>query len=256
MKDKEAIQLLEKSLDQIDSLKESHKLSSEHTKWLSDTQYLLEEIFGKRSRIYINFALLTWQNRGNFRLTMHPELEFEYQNHQGYLKDLEIARGLIKSGIDLIKRKGLDSVYEGKDTPKEASEILTIVSLIENRLRKLIRNKPTKEKEINNALEALFIGAGFDGQFTREKEHIIYSSKTYIPDFVFKRIETVVETKFCDNVGRDKEIIGESSDDIVAYKTKYPNLIFVVYDVGIIRNVDEFKEDIEKQGSIVKVIKH
>lgn len=151
----------------------------------------------------------------------------------------------------------MDALFEGKDTPKEASEILTIVSLIENKLRKLVRDKPTKENEINDAIENLFIGAGLDGQFTREKEHIVYSSKTYIPDFVFKKIETIVEGKFCDTSVKEKEIISEINDDIVAYKTKYPNLIFVVYDVGTIRDVDEFRDAIEKQGSIiVKVIKH
>jgi hypothetical protein len=256
MNSDEAIQLLEKSLKQFNVLKQSYNLSTEHTKWLSDTLYLVEEIFGKKSRIYVNLALLTWQNRGRFRLTMHPEREMEIQNHQGYLNDLEIARGLIESGIDLIKRKGIDAVFEGKDTPKEASEILKIVSLIENNLRKAIRKKPTKESEVSDALETLFIGACLD--FTREKEHILYSSKTYIPDFVFERISAIVETKFCDRAGRDKEIIAEINDDILAYKTKYSNLIFIVYDAGgILRNVDEFKGSIEKQESVVvKVIKH
>jgi hypothetical protein len=101
---------LKHSLEQIDSLKKSNKLSGEHTKWLSDTLYLVEEIFGNNSRIYINLASLTWQNKGNFRLTMHPERELQYQNHQGYLNDLETARGLIESGIDLIKRRGIDAV--------------------------------------------------------------------------------------------------------------------------------------------------
>jgi hypothetical protein len=257
MKDREAIQLFEKSLKQIDVLKQSYNLSTEHTKWLSDTLYLVEEIFGKKSRIYINLALLTWQNQGSFRLTMHPEREMEIQNHQGYLNDLEIARGLIESGIDLIKRRGMDAVFEGKDTPKEASEILTIVSLIENKLRKLVRDKPTKEKEINDAIENLFIGANLDGQFTREKENIVYSSKRYVPDFVFRKIETIVECKFCDTSVKEKKIISEINDDIVAYKTKYPNLIFVVYSVGTIRDVDEFRDAIQKQGSIiVKVIRH
>jgi hypothetical protein len=84
---------LKKSLDQIDSLKESHKSSCKHTKWHLDTLNLLEEIFGDKSTIYIDFARLTWQNRGNFRLTMHPEKELEYQNRQGYLMDLETPLG-------------------------------------------------------------------------------------------------------------------------------------------------------------------
>lgn len=146
-----------------------------------------------------------------------------------YLQDLEIAHGLFQSGIDLIKRKGLECVFDGKDKPKEASEIVRIVSIVENCLRKAIRNEPIKEREIQDALEVLFIGAGLE--FTREKEHIIYSTKTYIPDFVFKKIETVVEVKFCDRADDEKTLIAEINDDILAYQTKYPNLIFVVYDM-------------------------
>jgi hypothetical protein len=201
---------------------------------------------------------LDWQFRGTAIFRYEDPQEFIEQKHnEAYLQDLETARGLIESGIDLIKRRGLEAVYEDKNTPREASEIIKIVSLVENNFRKVIRNKPSNEREINDALETLFIGAGLDKDFTREKEHILYSSKTYIPDFVFKRIGTIVETKFCDKSEREKVIIGEINDDIVAYKTVYPNLIFVVYDLGIIRNMDEFKDSIEKQVSvIVKVIKH
>jgi hypothetical protein len=259
MNSNEAIKLLKKTAKQIDDLEKNHSFSKDHIKWVSDTLYLLEEVFGRRSRIFVTFAGLSWQFKGTFLATT-DELEEERtkRDREAYLQDLGIARGLIGSGIDLIKRKGFDSVYEGKDTPKEASEILKIEYLIENNLRKAIRQKPTKESEVNDALETLFIGANLDRNFTREKEHIVYSSKTYKPDFMFKRISTIVESKLCDRAGREKEIIAEINDDIVAYKTAYSNLIFVVYDSGgVIRNADEFKGSIEKQESVVvKVIKH
>jgi hypothetical protein len=258
MNSNEAIKLLEKTAKQIDDLKKNRAFSKEHVKWMSDTLYLLEEIFGRKSRIFYTFADLPWQFKGTFMATrFEVEEEKAKRDHEAYLHDLEASQGLIESGIDLIKRKGIDSVYEGKDTPREASEILKIVSLIENNLRKAIRDKPTKEKEIQDTLEVLFIGAGLDKEFTREKERILYSKKTYQPDFVFKRIDTVVEVKFCDHKEREKKIIGEINDYIVAFQTKYPNLIFVVYDVGIIRDPDEFKASFEQQKSvIVKIIKH
>ncbi len=66
-----------------------------------------------------------------------------------------------------------------------------------------------------------------------------------------------MEVKFCPYKGKEKELISEINDDILAYKTKYPNLIFVVYDIGIIRDQDQFKGSLEKQGSvIIKIIKH
>ncbi len=78
-----------------------------------------------------------------------------------------------------------------------SSEIIKIISLIDNKLRKIIRASPSHEKEIQDALESLFIGANLDGQFTREKENIAYSSKSYIPDFIFSKIDTIVEVKIC-----------------------------------------------------------
>ena len=149
------------------------------------------------------------------------------------------------------------TIIPDKSESESAIELFKVISLIENSLRKIIRDKPTRESEINDSLENLFIGAGLDGNFSREKESIPYSNKKYIPDFVFDSIGAVVETKFVDREGKDKEIIGQINDDIVAYKSRYPNLIFVVYDMGIIRNMDMFKNSIENQESvIVKVIKH
>lgn len=256
MNSDEAIRLLEKTANQIDNLKKNEAFSKEHIKWVSDTTYLLEDVFGRNSRIFKAFCDLRWEFKGAFIATAEEmEEEKAKRDYVTYLQSLEISKGLIESGIDLIKRKGIKSVYEGKDTPKEASEILKIVSLIENNLRKAIRNKPTSEKDIQNALDVLFIGAGLE--FAREQERISYSSKTYQPDFVFNRIGTVVETKFCDRAGREKEIIGEINDYIVAFKTKYPNLIFVVYDVGMIRDVNKFKESFEQKESVVViVVKH
>jgi len=52
-------------------------------------------------------------------------------------------------------------------------------------------------------------------------------------------------------------MIAEINDDILAYKQKYRNLLFVVYDVGQIRDVEKFKYHFEQQSQvIVQVIKH
>src|SRR6266704_2194735 len=170
----------------------------------------------------------------------------------------EHMRWILDTAIDQINRKGLEGVYEGKDTPKESSEIVKILSLIEIKLRKTVRDKPQAESEVKDALESLFIGADLDKEFTREKENLVYSSKTYIPDFAFRRISTVVEAKLCDTPKREKEIIAEINDDILAYKTAYANLIFVVYDLGMIRDRDMFAGSIEQahQQVIIRVIKH
>lgn len=259
MKEKEAISELKKTITEISRLEQSTRYSAEHTKWVSDTIFLLEDVFGRNSRLFITFARLKWQPRGTYVTDGYeePQHAMERWMHNAYLSDLDTARGLLESGIEQIKRKGIENIFEGKDTPKESSEILKIISIIENKLRKLIRKIPSNEKEVQDALENLFIGANLDEEFSREKERIIYSTKTYIPDFVFKKIDTVVEVKFCNSPTKEKEIIDEMNADIVAYKTKYANLIFIVYDLSIIRDVDQFKNSIEANENVfLKIIKH
>jgi len=103
--------------------------------------------------------------------------------------------------------------------------------------------------------ETLLVGA--DIAHERETDSIVYSSKTYIPDFTFPTIGLAVELKLCNRPDREKEIIAEINDDIIAYKTKYRNLVFAVYDLGYIRDMDRFSQAFEaSEGVIVRVVKH
>jgi REase_DpnII-MboI len=143
--------------------------------------------------------------------------------------------------------------YKGKDAPDKN---IVIVSLINNQLRKVLRDKPDKEKVIQDKIEDLFFGANLDGQFIRETEHVPYSSKSSVPDFTFSELNTVVEVKLCKTKDSEKDIISQINDDILTYKKKYSNIIFVVYDLGIIRNQEKFKADIEANNVVVIIVKH
>jgi len=93
--------------------------------------------------------------------------------------------------------------------------------------------------------------------FSRETVRIEYSSKTYTPDFTMEQLDLATEIKFCPVAGREKDIIAEINDDILAYRTRYGNLLFVVYDVGQIRDVDRFVASFEQhENVIVRVVKH
>jgi len=77
------------------------------------------------------------------------------------------------------------------------------------------------------------------------------------PYFTFPPINLAVELKLCNRPEREKEIIAEINDDIVAFKTKYRNLVFAVYDLGFIRDMDRFSQAFEaSEGVIVRVVKH
>ena len=103
--------------------------------------------------------------------------------------------------------------------------------------------------------ENLLIGA--DIPYSREVDSIEYSSKTYTPDFSVQKADLAIEVKLCNRSGREKEIIAEINDDILAYKTKYGNIIFVIYDLGLIRDTERFIKNFEEQeGVFIKVVKH
>ena len=108
---------------------------------------------------------------------------------------------------------------------------------------------------MQDAFENLLIGA--DITYGREVDSIEYSSKTYKPDFSLPEINLTVEVKLCGQEQREKELPAEINDDILAYTTRYQNLIFVVYDLGFIRDIDRFCNSFEKHENVtVRVIKH
>src|SRR5262249_5891066 len=123
------------------------------------------------------------------------------------------------------------------------------------KLRKLIREVPEKERNLQDSFENLLVGA--DIEYSREVVFIEYSSKTYVPDFVIPKADLAIELKLCKKPEREKEMIAEINDDILAYRSKYGNVLTVVYDCGFIRDVDRFVRNFEQlENVIVKVVKH
>ena len=255
-----AIEKLQELIDEVESLKNAAARSEAHTKWLTNALYLTENVFGSRSRIYLSLADLPWHKTGEFLVDYCDTIEEANEevrkvHHKAYLEQLGTAKGLLKAGIDTIKAYGIDKVYEPKDTSKDVGETITLIDLAQNKLRKTMRIKPQEEREVQDKFEDALISVDF--KYLREQETITYSSKSYKPDFTFPGIDTALEIKLCNRVGREKDIIAQINDDILAYKTRYPNIIFLVYDLGHIRDIDRFKADIESQDRvIVLVIKH
>src|SRR4030042_1939416 len=81
------------------------------------------------------------------------------------------------------------------DASKATGGIINIIGLTETKLRKTIRVKPQTEREIQDKFEDLLMAT--DIKYLRDQERIVYSSKTYQPDFSFPDINTVLEIKLC-----------------------------------------------------------
>jgi len=255
----EALIELNLLIQNIDNLYKEQSRSEKHTRWSMRVFRFIEEVFGRNSNQYRVFSSLRWPYIRTlpFALLLDgiEQAEVERTNQQEYIKQLETAKGLLEDAKDELESSDIDSIYQGKDTAPEASAILKIINIAEHKLRKAIQNAPSVEKEIQNAFETLLIGA--DIFCSREKDSIEYSTKTYIPDFIIPKIDLAIEIKFCGKNGREKDIIEEINDDILAYQTKYGNILFVIYDIGNIRDVDSFVKPFEEnQGVVVKVVKH
>jgi hypothetical protein len=251
-----ALKELDILTDQIDGLKKLRRRSAEHVEWFIRATSFLSDTFGQNSGLYHTLTSLTWQRESGFLVNLiDAKAQIEHEHQQAYLEQLEVTRGLFRAARLEIDRKGLAGVYEGKNTPPETSAIVRVLGLIDNKLRKIIRQEPTNERSLQDAVENLFIAA--DVEFAREIDRIEYSSKSYVPDFTLKKLDLAIEIKLCNNAKREKEMIAEINDDILAYKQAYGNLIFVVYDLGQIRDVEKFKTHFEQQEQVIaRVIKH
>jgi hypothetical protein len=248
--------------EQSKGLEPVRRHSEEHTRWAIRVLNVLEEVFGRKSRYYLSFAALGWSETGSFIIggpgdregSWNPAAAVEKRHQAAYVRDLGMARGILLAAADHLERADLTSVYEGKDTPPESSLIVKVINLAGPSLRKVIRSTPKTEKEVQDAFENLLVGAQIP--YSRESDRIEYSSKTYAPDFTLSAIDLAIDIKLCREPGREKTIIPEINDDILAYQTKYGNILFVVYDVGQIRDVERFAASFERhQNVVVRVVK-
>lgn len=137
-------------------------------------------------------------------------------------------------------------------------EFDNLENFIQSRLRTVIFEKPQKETEVQNAIESLLLGRGLSKgtDYDRETGKLEFSGKEYIPDFIIPKLQLCVEVKLLRD-GRKSKVIEEISADITAYAKQYERQLFVVYDLGVIQNEEEFRRDIENAGNVkVIIVKH
>ena len=248
-----ALEVVDSLIAEIPSVKESGRKSAEHMRWVANTQRILQEIFGENSRYFQTFRRFSWRENGQMVFQARDiEGAIESRHNEAFINQLEQSKGLLLAAKDQLEQSEISEVYEGQNTAPEASDLIQIINLGEQKLRKLIRETPKTEKEVQDKYEDLLIAN--DIKYSREFPAIEYSSKKYIPDFSIEKLSLAIEIKLCKN--GEKPLIAQINDDILAYKTQFKNLIFLIYDLGQIRDVDLFKNSIEQnEDIIVQIIK-
>lgn len=152
----------------------------------------------------------------------------------------------------------IDSLQKQDVTASGDDAYAEISAFLQCRLRSTIFQRPDKELDVQNAIESLLIGRGMVKgiDYDRESGKIEFSGKEFIPDFVLPKPKACIEVKLL-REGKKSSIIEEISADITAYKKQYERILFVVYDLGVIRDEVEFRHDIEMTDGVkVIVVKH
>ena len=138
-------------------------------------------------------------------------------------------------------------------------EIVNLKNFFQANLRKAVFVSPEKELEVQNAVEQLLIGKGLTKgvDYDRETGRVKVSIKESVPDFIFPMLCLAVEIKLSKDKAKSSAIVDEINADITAYGKSYSRIIFVVYDLGSIRDELEFKKGLELPDRIdVIVVKH
>lgn len=152
----------------------------------------------------------------------------------------------------------LISFVEGKIGVK-ADRIQSLKDFFQANLRRVLFTEPEREVDVQNAVEQLLIGRGMEKgiDYDREKGRIKVSIKEVIPDFILPKLGTAIEVKLAKDKTKSKAIVDEINADIMSYGKEYTAIIFIVYDLGSIRDEVEFKRDLEiVDGVSVIIIKH
>lgn len=152
----------------------------------------------------------------------------------------------------------LKSLLEGAIGYAE-DETHNLRDFIQANLRRAVFATPDKEVEVQNGIEALIVGRGMakGTDYDRETGRVKASGKESVPDFIFPTLKLCLEVKLSKSADKARAIVDEINADIRAYGTLYERQLYIVYDLGTIRDEAEFKCDLENApGVSVLVVKH
>ena len=152
----------------------------------------------------------------------------------------------------------LKSILEGAIGYAE-DETHNLRDFIQANLRRAVFGIPDKEVEIQNGIESLMVGRGMakGTDYDRETGRVKTSGKESVPDFILPHLKLCLEVKLSKSSDKLRSIVDEINADIRAYATAYERQLYVVYDLGTIRDEAEFTRGLEDApGVSVIVVKH
>lgn len=169
------------------------------------------------------------------------------------------------STLPFQRKEIFDSVYTNASLLKALLEgklgvvddaIDALRDFLKARLRSALFSPPSGERDVQDAIETLLIGRGLQKgeDYDREVGRVKVSAKEVIPDFVFPKLQLALEVKLIVAGARVRVVIDEINADIRSYSKQYRSLLFIVHDLGFIRDEVEFRQDLEGPPNVSVVV--
>jgi len=135
-------------------------------------------------------------------------------------------------------------------------ETRNLTDFIQANLRRTIYSTPMKEIEVQNGIESLFVGRSMakGTDYDRETGRVKTSGKESIPDFIIPRLNLCLEVKLLKSAEDLKAMVDDINADIRAYATRYERQLYIIYDLGVIRDEQEFKSGLEDAPGVTVLI--
>ena len=140
--------------------------------------------------------------------------------------------------------------------PGTTRQTLAIIDFFQENLRRAVIRTPKSERDIQDVVEQLLIGRGYEKgiDYDREVGRVKVSSKEVIPDFIMAPADLAIEIKLLKDQKQIGRVVDEINADIASYQTHYKFVLFIVYDLGVIRDEGEFRGDFEAVDSVRVIV--
>lgn len=212
---------------------------SSYREYIDKYDNLISDIIGTAN---LNISGLNYYNLGEIPRNTDTIAMQQKQFFDSVYTNLSILRSYLENELDLKK-----------------DETLSLKDFFQANLRRAVIRTPQNETDIQDVIEQLLIGRGLTKgiDYDRETGRVKVSIKEFVPDFVIHKLKMALEVKFSKDKDRSKSIVDEINADIKAYSKKYARQLYIVYDMGSIRDENEFKNDLDNAEDVsVIVVKH
>jgi len=262
---KSAIKSIQTQIKKIEGLSKQYNKSSDHTKWLLDTIDILEEIFGEGSTIYRSFVLITWTPAG--RTFMASYLDYEQKmaqvQQESFLSGLEKAKGILESGITLIRRKGLPKKEESKRKILKSKKVFVVhghdiqsrdelVNILEKEFGLepiVLMDKPNKGRTLIEKFENNSIDVGYAFVILTPDDAGYSLKKLELPKHRARENVILELGYFLGSLKRENVCCLRKGD------TTIPSDLHGIVDIPYKENIKEIFLDIKRELQAAKIIK-